>query len=147
MTGGVRRVDAKPGPIAVVRAATTWAEFPSRWRELLDEVYRAVAAGAFAQTGHNVMVYLDDVPHVEVGVQVAGSFRPHGEVVPSSLPGGPAAMTVHRGPYRRLEDAHRAVRVWCREHGYPLTGVRWEIYGDWEEDPARLETEVWYQLA
>ena len=28
-----------------------------------------------------------------------------------------------------------------------MTGVRWEIYGDWHEDESRLETEVAWVLA
>lgn len=142
----VQLVQANPSPTAVVRATTSWREFPSLWKTLLDEVYTAAAAGAIQQQGHNVMVYLDNVPHVEVGIQVVGSFDPVGRVVPSALPAGPAAMTVHRGPYNRLDDAHSAVRQWCAAEGLHLTGIRWEVYGDWAEDPAQLETEVWYQV-
>ena len=142
----VRLVDAGPSPTAVVPAATSWSEYPSLWRVLLDEVYAAVAGGTIEQDGQNVMLYLDDTPRVEVGIQVTGSFPPVGRVVPSALPVGPAAMTVHLGPYARLDDAHLAVRNWCAMHQHRPTGVRWEIYGDWTEDPARLETEVWYQV-
>ena len=55
-------------------------------------------------------------------------------------------MTVHRGPYGRLDDAHRAIRNWCTTMGLRPTKVRWEIYGDWTQDEAQLETEVWYQV-
>lgn len=136
-----------PSPTAVVPIATNWVDFPSQWTDLLNEVYAAAAAGAINLDGQNVMVFLDDTPHVEVGVQVAGTFAPIGRVVPSALPVGPAAKTVHRGSYDRLDDAHAAVRSWCATHGLRPTGVRWEIYGDWTEDSARLETEVWYEVA
>ena len=142
----MRLVDAGPSPTAVVPAATSWSEYPSLWRVLLDEVYAAVAGGTIEQGGQNVMLYLDDTPRVEVGIQVTGSFPPVGRVVPSALPVGPAVMTVHQGPYARLDDAHLAVRNWCATHQHRPTGVRWEIYGDWTEDPTRLETEVWYQV-
>ncbi len=33
-----------------------------------------------------------------------------------------------------------------RRRGLELAGPRWEIYGDWREDPADLETEVYYLL-
>jgi effector-binding domain-containing protein len=131
---------------AVVRCATTWDAFPSLWRELLDDVYAFLATSGVRQEGHNVMLYLDDVPNVEVGVEVSGPFPPAGRVVPSVLPAGEAAMTVHRGPYDRLDDAHRAVREWCAANGRALAGPRWEVYGDWHDDPARLETEVHYLL-
>jgi effector-binding domain-containing protein len=141
----VKTVEAQP--TAIVTAATTWAEFPTLWRKLLDEVYAFVGAGGATQDGHNVMLYRDDVPNVEVGVQVSGAFEPTGRVVPSELPAGEVASTVHRGPYDALGEAHVAVKAWCGSHGHVLTGVRWEIYGDWHEDPADLETEVCYLLA
>jgi len=55
-------------------------------------------------------------------------------------------MTVHRGPYDGLDSAHRAVRDWCLANGHAMTGTRWEIYGDWTDDPEELETEVYYLL-
>jgi effector-binding domain-containing protein len=141
----IQTTDASP--TAVVAAATTWAEFPTLWPVLLDEVYAFVRGGGVAQSGHNVMLYRDDEPNVEVGVQVAGAFEPGGRVVPSALPAGEVASTVHRGPYDKLEEAHVAVRTWCAARRHVLTGMRWEIYGDWHEDPNELETEICYLLA
>ena len=92
------------------------------------------------------MLYKDDVPNVEVGVEVSGPFPPSGPVVASVLPAGEAATTVHRGPYDRLGDAHQAILTWCATHGREPAGPRWEVYGDWHEDPAQLETEVYYLL-
>jgi effector-binding domain-containing protein len=134
-------------PTAVVAAMTTWAEYSTLWPTLLDEVYAFVRAGGATQDGHNVMLYRDDVPNVEVGVQVTGPFEPTGRVVPSVLPAGEVASTVHRGPYEGLQEAHVALKAWCGSHRHALTGVRWEIYGDWRRDPAELETEVCYLLA
>src|SRR5215471_11461546 len=85
----LRTVD--PTPTAVVMAATTWAEFPQLWRPMLDEVWnylRVSAPDGLWKHGHNVMLYKDDAPDVEVGVQVTRSFDSHGAVVPSALPGG-----------------------------------------------------------
>jgi effector-binding domain-containing protein len=138
---------AVASPTAVVARATTWEEFPGLWPVLLDEVYAFVRAGGATQSGHNVMLYRDDVPHVEVGVQVDGPFEPVGRVVPSSLPAGDVATTVHRGPYERLGEAHAAVRDWAAAHGHRLTGTRWEVYGDWTAFPEDLETEVSWLLA
>ena len=136
-----------PQPTAVVAARTTWAEYPTLWPKLLDEVYTFIRGGGATQHGHNVMLYRDDVPNVEVGVQVTGPFEPTGRVIPSVLPAGQVASTVHHGPYDALDEAHVALKAWCQSHRHTLTGVRWEIYGDWHEDPAELETEVCYLLA
>ena len=131
-------------PTAVVAQATTWEEFPRIWRRLLDEVYSFLRGGGGPPGGQNVMLYRDDVPNVEVGVQVTGPFAPAGRVIPSSLPAGQVATTVHRGAYDGLGAAHAAVRAWCAARGHRLQGTRWEIYGDWREDPAELETRVSY---
>jgi effector-binding domain-containing protein len=133
-------------PTAVVAQATTWEEFPGLWGSLLDEVYSFLRGGGATQSGHNVMLYRDDVPNVEVGVQVAGTFVPSGRVVPSALPAGQVATTIHRGPYDGLHAAHRAIRAWCAAHGHELTGTRWEIYGDWRDNPQELETEINYLI-
>jgi effector-binding domain-containing protein len=134
-------------PTAIVAMATTWSQFPTLWPTLLDEVYTFVRGGGATQNGHNVMLYRDDVPNVEVGVEVAEAFEPTGRVVPSVLPAGQVATAVHRGPFDGLDEAHVAIKAWCLSHRHALTGVRWEIYGDWREDPAELETTVRYLLA
>ncbi|HKA05479.1 MAG TPA: hypothetical protein VKD67_14185 [Acidimicrobiales bacterium] len=33
-----------------------------------------------------------------------------------------------------------------RVDGHVLTRTRWEIYGDWHDDPAKVETEVYWLL-
>ena len=131
-------------PTAVVVQTTTWEEFPRLWRVMLDEVYGFVRGGGTTQTGHNIMLYRDDVPTVEVGVQVDGPFVASGRVTPSELPAGRVATTVHRGAYDGLGAAHQAVHTWCAAHGHELTRTRWEIYGDWRDDPTALETEINY---
>ena len=136
-----------PSPTAVVAATTTWAEYPTLWGKLLDEVYAFVRTGGATQDGHNVMLYKDDIPNVEVGVQVAAPFEGDGRVVSSALPAGQVASTVHRGPYRALDEAHVAVKAWCQSHRHTLTKVRWEIYGDPHPDPEQTETEVCWLLA
>lgn len=133
-------------PTAIAMRTTTWDEFPTLWRQLLDQVYAFLKSSGVRQTGHNVMLYKDDVPNVEVGVEVAGAFVSSGAVVASALPAGEVAMAIHRGPYGVLRSTHQAVWEWCAAHGRAPAGPRWEIYGDWEEDPTTLETEVYYLL-
>ncbi len=155
--GGMRSVsyeievaDQPAQAIAAVAWDTTGERFPREWRGHLDEVY-ACLRQAGVKGGCNVMVYRDlpEPGHIraEVGVEVGAGFSPSGRVQLSALPAGPAAVTTHRGPYEGLGAAHAAVGRWCAAAGRTLTGQRWEVYGDWEEDPARLETRVCYGLA
>ena len=143
----VEVITTAESPTAVVTATTTWERFPTQWKEMLDQVWAFLRGSDLRSDGHNIMLYKDDVPNVEVGVQVTRSFAPSGRVVPSALPAGRVARTVHRGPYSQLSEPHRAVRAWCAARGLALTGQRWEIYGDSRDDPSKLETEVCYLLA
>jgi effector-binding domain-containing protein len=133
-------------PTVVVAAATTWREFPSVWRGMLDEVWACLNADGIRRGCRNVMVYKDDVPNVEVGVELASACRLRGRVVASTLPAGRVAVTMHRGGYDGLRSAHGAVVRWCAVEGWQLAGPRWEIYGPHRDDPAELEVEVHYLL-
>jgi len=145
----IRVVTADATPTAVVQAATTWSEFPRVWREFLDEVWAFVRDSGL-EPGRNVMVYKDDVPRVEVGVEVSRTFVANGRVVPSSLPAGPAATAVAVGEPSPdlIAAAHAAVREWSAASGHQVTGVRWEIYSHWREDQdqTRFETQIYWQL-
>ena len=142
-------VAASPTPTAVIRETTTWERFPTLWRELLDEVWGYVRA-AGVQGGRNVMVYLDDAPNVEVGVELDGPLaEPAGRIVASGLPQGRAATTIARGAPSpdAIAGAHAAVIDWCDANGHTRTGVRWEIYGHWRDDPDSFEIAVYWLLA
>ena len=142
-----------PRPTAVIAQTTTWQEFPTVWRTLLDEVYRFVRTHSHLATGEggerwqNVMLYNDDRPAVEIGVLSRGRFEPEGRVIASELPGGVVATATHRGDYARLQVTHDALRDHIAAHGRAPAGPKWEIYGHWREDPAQLETEVFWLLA
>ena len=116
------------------------------WPRLLTTVHEIVRWADGGPAGRNVMLYLDDTPHVEVGVELdrPASYDP--PVVGSELPGGDVAVGLHIGPYDRLGTAHRAVTDWVAAEGLTLAGPRWEIYGHWSDDAAP-ETEIWYLLA
>jgi effector-binding domain-containing protein len=128
--------------------AKSWEEFASRWRPMLDGVWAFLRQSDLRTDGHNIMVYRNNVPNLEfeVGVQVTRTFEPSGAVVPSTLPFGRAAHTIHIGDYAALGKAHDAIARWCRTNGCTPSGTRWEVYGDWEEDPAKLQTDIYWLL-
>src|ERR1700745_2426216 len=78
-----------PRATTVVALATTWERFPAEWPGLLAEIRTALPAEA--HTALNVMLYRDDVPHVEVGLLTDAPPAPAGRLVASTLPGGTAA--------------------------------------------------------
>jgi hypothetical protein len=144
----VRLAEAEPQATAVVALVTTWAQFPAQWGPLLSEVWEAIRAQG-ARAGRNVMLYRDDRPAVEVGVELLGPFQPGGRVTTSALPQGPTATTTEPGPPTAdgIAAAHERILNWCREHNQPLTTTRWEIYSHHSDDPSQMHVEVHYALA
>jgi hypothetical protein len=151
-------------PTLIVRGVST-----RDWKPMLDQVWDCLHAAGITRGCPNVMLYLDDLPHVEIGVLLPASIPQAstpsasipsasipsasipsasipsasiplaGLVVRSALPAGRVATTVHRGAYDRLGAAHKAILG----SGLPLAGPRWEIYGPHQDIP---ETQVSYLL-
>jgi len=136
--------------LAASRQETTLTRVSQDIQRLLQAPWALIRQNPdLRRDGHNVAVYRNE-PNgvsVEVGVQVVRAFDPTSLVVCSSTPGGTVATTAHFGPYSALGGAHRAVCAWCDQNGRALAGVSWEIYGDWNDDPAKLRTDVLYLLA
>jgi effector-binding domain-containing protein len=155
MTGGGKLMDyfierrrVETQLLAAVRRRMRAADIPKGFREPLDKVWAFLGRHPGLRTdGHNVFLYRHDMDAggamtIDFGVQVARSFETADEVACVMTPKGEAAATLHRGPYNQLGDAHHAVHEWIAKNGRRVGGSSWEIYGDWSDDPAKLETEV-----
>jgi effector-binding domain-containing protein len=143
----LRRVE--PTPLAVAKREVLPSEIGTALVSSLDAVWRFLRSRGI-DTGHNVAVYRhgnDDELSAWFGVEVPAPFQGDCSIDSASLPAGLTAVATHVGPYDRLGDTHRAVVAWCAAEGHALSDVSWERYGDWTDDPAKLETEVGYLLA
>jgi effector-binding domain-containing protein len=149
MSADVALVDARPRPLACVRVTTALSRWPGEFRRSLDKVYAAIREGKVEKGGHNVMVHRprpDGLVDIECGVEVVERFANAGEVACGETPSGAAAAMVHVGPYARLGESHAAIAAWSRQNGRRLTGICWEIYGDWSDDPSKLRTDLFHLL-
>jgi effector-binding domain-containing protein len=144
----VRTERAGPRSLAAMRTRTAPGRLGADIIRLLDVIWPVLRAQN-APTGHNVVIYHnaeDGVLTVDVGVEVLAGFRPDGDVRPAATPSGEVAATAHYGEYSQLAGAYQALEQWCAATGRRPAGVNWEVYGDWDDDPAKLRTDVYFLL-
>jgi effector-binding domain-containing protein len=138
-------------PLAVVRRRAASHELSKVVPDACGIVWKVMRSQQVSGAGRHVAVYLDGQINLEVGVELDGPFAGHGEVVASATPSGLVATTTHYGPYGQLHEAHDAIRAWGRQNGYLFAGPNWEVYGHWKDewnsDPNKICTEVFYLLA
>lgn len=150
-----------PQPTVCVRVA----EPTSRLRELFDELLPLVAERIAdlggEPTGAPFGRYHEYGPErvdVEIGIPVRSPVAnlppadeaPRGELAAGELPGGSAAITVHRGSYDGLSQTYRRLQSWLEHHGQQPRPAPWESYIDDPsevDDAAQLRTEVVWPLA
>ena len=145
MIRNMRALDVQARPFAAVAVTTRISLWPQQFGQSLDKVWKEIRAGRIKKAGHNVMVYRhrdDGLVDIECGVETRSRFDSIGEVVLRETPAGLAVTATHVGPYQELSASWDAVAQWARAHAFAATNTCWEIYGDWNEDPAKLETEL-----
>jgi len=142
----VSEVQVAATVLASMRRQVSWPQLSVAIRELFDQIYAFLRDGSVEKTGHNVCIYhapTSQGAELEAGVQVAGPFEGAGAIVSSTTPSGRAAWAVHLGPYDQLGRTHDAIGAWCRARKLS-PGLRWEVYGDWTDDPRELRTDVYW---
>jgi DNA gyrase inhibitor GyrI len=138
--------------LAAVRRRVAIGAIGTAWRPALDKVWEFLRTQPGLRTdGHNVLLYHHparrDLPmDVDFGVEVTRAFEPAGEVYVTETPAGMVAVAVHVGAYERMKETHDAIHAWREANHRAFAGKSWEIYGDWSDDPSKLETTIMYLL-
>lgn len=149
MTTAVRLETVAPMQIAAVHRRTTFPQVSGVFLSGLDVVWAFIRSRSLA-FGHNVGVYRklggQDVD-LTCGVQVAAAFNGEGEVVCTHTLAGDWATATHVGDYGRMGATYDAIAAWARQNGYRLAGTNMEVYGDWHNDPAKVETKLHMLIA
>ena len=127
-------------PIEIVRGRTTMPTLAKRIRELFDQFY----AGFKQKGGLNIVFYPGPGVDGEFEIGCGAQMETGGN---ASTPAGLVATTVYFGPYNQMKPAHEAIHQWARENGRKLAGPSWEVYGHWNDDPAKLRTDIFYLIA
>lgn len=138
--------------LAAVRRSAAPREVSTVFRPALDLVWALLRQHKGLRTdGHNVFLYHHvDRPEagmpIDFGVEVTRRFEPEGEVRCVETPAGEACVLTQRGPYSGLAQAHATLHAWCAANERTIGAHSLEIYGDWSEDPSKLETTIQYLL-
>jgi effector-binding domain-containing protein len=144
----------EPRILAAVRKRVAMDRIALECKPALDKVWAFLKRNHGLRTdGHNVFLYHHETPAImpiDFGVEVTrrfdGSSPDSGEVACVTTPGGEAAQVVHRGHYSQMRGAHEALHQWCAANQRRIGMHSLEIYGDWSDDPAKLETTIQYML-
>ena len=87
---------------------------------------------------------------IEAGIAVAPGAVGEGDIKVGELPGGDAAVTIHKGPYDGLREAYSALERWMADNGRKPGGAPWEVYltdpGE-VPNPKEWQTKVAWPLA
>jgi effector-binding domain-containing protein len=138
--------------VAAVRREVEPDQVGSAWGPAVGLVWNFLRRHPGLWTdGHNMFVYHHpkdpDAPlSCDFGVEVTRPFEAAGEVYATQTPGGEAVVTVHRGPYHRMNEAYGAIDQWMEANRRESAGHVWEIYGDPTPDPADSETTIVHLL-
>lgn len=152
MPDSVQVQTVHPRTLAAVRREVAPGAIGSAWGPAVDKVWAFIRTQPGLRTdGHNIFLYHHATQpgspiSCDFGVEVTRTFEAAGDVYAAETPGGEAAVTIHRGPYHRMREAHDAIGRWMAANSRESAGHSWEIYGDPTPNPADTETTVVYLL-
>jgi len=102
--------------------------------ETLPAVFGYAIESGLAPAGHPFVRYLTMSPAymtIDAGiplVETASAPPAATGICVGELPGGLAAVTVHKGPYDDLGNAHAALDRWITDSEHESAGELWEMY-------------------
>jgi AraC family transcriptional regulator len=151
-TLSIERRELAAQNILIVRLRAARHEIANAIGEGLGKAFPYSQRMGLAIAGRPFTRYLTTGPglfSIEVGMPVATVPQGEGAVEAGTLPGGPAAVAMHGGPYDQLSETYAALERWIEANGYRVGGAPWESYitdpAD-HPDSADWRTEVFWPL-
>jgi len=160
MTHSVIRKELAPQPVLAVRRKVKRSAIAATIGEALGQIFAFAQQHGIALAGLPLtryiemdfgMVTMEPAMRIAEGVTFlmnSASTSPSAVIV-DKLPAGPAASTIHVGPYETLSDAYAAIQEWMESQGLTSMAPPWECYlTDPAEnpDPNTWKTEVFWPI-
>ncbi|MHC4547912.1 MAG: GyrI-like domain-containing protein [Planctomycetota bacterium] len=134
----------EPQAVLGIRVQVKMSEIGDKIGELMPELSAFAGSRIAGPPLARWHKWEDDEGEMEVAVPVTEMAEGQGRIEASELPGGPAAVAIHIGPYDGLKATWTALAAWMKEQGHEGSAAPWEQYvSDCYETPAhQLETRI-----
>lgn len=118
---------------ASLRLHTDLDAMPGHLADAFTRISEGLVAAGTQPNGPPLVVLhdiidVDDPGEIEVAIPVPDDVPTITNIPLTRLPGGPVAVTTHRGPYLKLAPAYHAMTDWMVSHGHAPIGSPREFY-------------------
>lgn len=143
-----RIIDLEPKSGAGIEVFARWPDVVLTIRKTFDRLY---AAGALEPGhGHNFVLYSNETK--EGGTLLVGVLdrQPGGadpDVKAAHTPGGRVITAPHIGDYAQMRSTYDVLHAEVKAKGMKRIWMSLEVYGDWDNDPAKVRTDLYLYLA
>jgi len=151
-TPTIERQELQPQHALIVKRRVARSQIAATIAESLGKTFPYALQKGLAIAGRPFVRYSEVGPGLmtmETGTPLASADPGAGEIEPITLPGGPAAVAIHMGPYDKLQDTYAAMERWMQQKGVRAAGAPWESYvtdpAD-HPDPATWRTDVFWPI-
>ncbi len=155
MTYDVRTKEVAPQQIVAIRMRTRLVDIANEAGRAMGELFGHLGRAGAPPAGPPFSLYHgapseDEQVDVEFCVPVSRPMSGAGRISGRELAGGPAAYTLHCGPYDAVGPVYAALQRWIQEHGHECADSPREIYlvGPQQvRDPTELRTEIQWPIS
>jgi effector-binding domain-containing protein len=113
--------------------------------ELLDKVWKEVRNNGLSHTGINHVVY-DNGHNMFAGIELTSPPNEDSLLEKRDVTFQKYAYCKHIGSYSELDKTYKSMKSTVKAVGEHLVLPLIEIYGHWNEDESKLETEILHTL-
>ena len=131
MAHDIETIDLEPIPVLFMRRTVAQEELGGIFAECFPAVFQFAMANGVELAGAPFARYRSFAPdaiEVDAGIPIGGSAEGNAEIEFGTLAGGKHVMTIHKGAYETLDQAHSAIEVWLTTNGKSAAGPTWESY-------------------